>query len=98
MFGPRKLNWMFGSVGLFAAAMIFAAGCASRQVIDQTMPPYASTSDEAAEPANAPKPMVVPEYSENPPATQAEGGVTQTQHAIGDAVLSPFRALGKLLN
>jgi hypothetical protein len=99
MFEERKITWMFARAGLFAAAMFLGSGCVSTQVIDQTLPPYASRSDEGAEPANAPKPMVVPEYSENPAAIQSEGGgVTQTQHAIGDAVLSPFRALGKLLN
>ena len=41
---------------MVAGAIMLAAGCMQTQEIDQTMPPYASISDEARDPPPKPAP------------------------------------------
>jgi hypothetical protein len=68
---------------IVACAIAFAAGCVTEEV-DQTMPPYASASDEGRDPASAPS-----------PAEGSSGGVmSSTGHVIGDVITAPFRAIG----
>jgi hypothetical protein len=45
------------AVAMIAAAHLFVAGCMETQETDQTLPPYASISDEDRDPASAPKPQ-----------------------------------------
>jgi hypothetical protein len=56
---------------MIAGALMLAAGCMQTQEIDQTMPPYASISDEDREP---PKP---------PPSDDSPGIMSR----IGSAIL-----------
>ena len=62
------------------AAIVLAGGCMQTQEIDQTLPPYASISDDARDPASAPK----------PPASDDSCGV---MCSIGNAIVSPFEAI-----
>ncbi|HYL58537.1 MAG TPA: hypothetical protein VEU51_06670 [Candidatus Acidoferrales bacterium] len=75
-----------------ACAILSATGCWSTQEIDQTMPPYASTSDEARDPASAPTPVAVPEVAEKS-APEEQGFLAKTGHAIATVVLFPFRMI-----
>ncbi len=59
------------------AALVLATGCMQTQEIDQTMPPYASISDEGRDPASAPKP---------PPSDDSPGIMSR----FGSAVLKLF--------
>ncbi len=70
---------------IVACAIAFAAGCVTEEV-DQTMPPYASTSDESRNPASAPSPAE--------DAGSAGGVMSSTGHVIGDVITAPFRAIG----
>ena len=63
-----------------ASAIMLAAGCMQTQEIDQTLPPYASISDEGRDPASAPKP---------PPSDDSCGVMC----SIGNAIVSPFEAI-----
>lgn len=54
MTGRRKSTLAVAAI--VGGMLVFAAGCMQTQEIDQTMPPYASISDEARDPASAPKP------------------------------------------
>jgi len=61
-------------------AIVIAGGCMQTQEIDQTLPPYASISDDARVPASAPK----------PPASDDSCGV---MCSIGNAIVYPFQAI-----
>jgi len=58
-----------------------AAGCMQTQEIDQTVPPYASISDEARDPASMPTPT---------PSASNSGSVMS---AIGSAIMFPVHLL-----
>ena len=62
---------------------IALAGCET-QNIDQTMPPYASISDDGRDPANAPKP---------PPSSDDSGGF---MNALGSVLMFPVRMIEAL--
>lgn len=93
---PRRLRLLIQSprrklilpAAIVACAIAFGAGCTSHEEIDETMPPYASTSDEGRYPASAPSPAV----SSN--AGDSGGVMHTTGHVIGDVIMAPFRALG----
>jgi hypothetical protein len=72
---------------ILAAAMlggaIAFAGCVQTQEIDQTMPPYASISDEGRDPASAPKPA----------ASEDSGGF---MNALGSVLMFPVRMIEAL--
>jgi hypothetical protein len=72
---------------IVACAIAFAAGCVTEEV-DQTIPPYASTSDEGRDPASAPSSAVSPDSG------SSGGVVSSTGHVIGDVITAPFRAIG----
>ena len=63
------------AAAMVAAAIMLGAGCMQTQEIDQTMPPYASISDEGRDPP--PKP---------PPSDDSPGILSR----IGSAVLKLF--------
>ncbi len=63
------------------ASAIALAGCVQTQEIDQTMPPYASISDEGRDP---PKP---------PPSNDSGGGFMS---ALGSALMFPVRMIEAL--
>jgi hypothetical protein len=69
---------------IVAGAIALGVGCTSHEEISQTMPPYASISDEARDPASAPSPAANSNAGDS-------GGVMST---IGDVITWPFRALG----
>lgn len=75
------------SKSILAAAMltgaIVLAGCVQTQNIDQTMPPYASISDEGRDPASAPKPA----------ASDDSGGF---MNALGSVLMFPVRMIEAL--
>ena len=62
------------AAAMVAGAIMLAAGCMQTQEIDQTMPPYASISDEGRDP---PKP---------PPSDDSPGIMSR----IGSAILHLF--------
>ena len=62
-----------------ACAIALLAGCTTEEV-SQTVPPYATISDEDRNPASAPK-----------PATDDSGGPIT---AVGDVIMWPFRTIG----
>ena len=71
---------------ILAAAMLGAmalAGCET-QNIDQTMPPYASISDDGRDPASAPKP---------PASSDDSGGF---MNALGSVLMFPVRMIEAL--
>jgi len=72
---------------IVACAIAFGAGCTTVET-EQTLPPYASSSDESRDPASAPSPAV----SEK--AGDSGGVMNTTGHGIGDVILSPFKAIG----
>jgi hypothetical protein len=61
--------------------LALASGCVQTQEIDQTLPPYASISDEGRDPASAPK-----------PPSDDSGGVMSS---IGNAIVYPFHIMAK---
>ena len=70
---------------ILAAAMVGAmalAGCET-QNIDQTMPPYASISDDGRDPASAPRPA----------ASDDSGGF---MNALGSVLMFPVRMIEAL--
>jgi hypothetical protein len=71
---------------IVACAIAFAAGCVTEEV-DQTIPPYATTSDEGRDPASAPSPA-------SADAGSSGGVMSSTGHVIGDVITAPFRAIG----
>ena len=72
---------------MIATAIALSAGCTTREVIDQTLPPYASTSDAGAEPSSVPTPVVVPEVTANQPAGKPESMIGKVADAIWAAVI-----------
>jgi hypothetical protein len=72
---------------IVAVAIAFAAGCVTEEE-SQTIPPYASTSDEGRDPASAPSPAVSADSG------SSGGVVSSTGHVIGDVITAPFRAIG----
>jgi hypothetical protein len=62
--------------------VVLAMGCMQTQEIDQTLPPYASISEESRDPASAPK----------PPPSDDSGGAWS---AIGKAIVFPLRIIGE---
>ena len=70
---------------IVACALAFAAGCVTEET-SETIPPYASTSDEGRNPASTPSPAA---------DDGSSGGVmSSTGHVIGDVITAPFRAIG----
>jgi hypothetical protein len=65
---------------MVVSALALAAGCMQTQEIDQTIPPYASISDEDRDPASAPK----------PPSSEDSDGVMS---AIGTALMYPVHLI-----
>jgi hypothetical protein len=66
---------------MVAGALALAAGCMTTQETDQTLPPYASISDEGRDPASVPK----------SPQSDDSGGIMSS---IGNAVMYPFHLIG----
>lgn len=79
---------------LVAAGIALFAGCTTREVIDQTLPPYASTSDAGSEPSSAPSPVVVPEVTASEPAGKPESLLGKVADAIGAAITFPLHMIG----
>jgi hypothetical protein len=75
--GRRKSILAAAMVG---GALVLAAGCTTTETTYQTLPPYASISDEDRDPASAPK-----------PPSDDSGGVWSS---IGDAIMYPFHLIG----
>jgi hypothetical protein len=69
-----------------ACAIALGWGCTT-EVTSETLPPYASISDEARNPASAPTPEATSDADNS-------GGVMST---IGDVITWPFRAIGEAL-
>ena len=72
---------------IVACAIAFAAGCVTEET-SETIPPYASTSDEGRNPESTPSPIVSQE------AGSSGGVMSSTGHVIGDVITAPFRAIG----
>jgi hypothetical protein len=68
------------AAAMAGGAIALAAGCMQTQEVDQTLPPYASISDEGRDPASQPK----------PPSSDDSCGV---MCSIGSAIVSPFENL-----
>jgi len=64
---------------IVAGAITLAAGCVTTQTSYQTLPPYASISDEDRDPASAPKP---------PDSDSDSGGFI-------DAIMYPFHLIAE---
>jgi len=72
---------------IVACAITLATGCVTEET-SETIPPYASTSDEGRNPASAPSPAASSDSG-------SSGGVmSSTGHVIGDVITAPFRAIG----
>lgn len=80
MTGRRKST--LAAAAIVGGMLALAAGCVQTRVIDQTLPPYASISDEARDPASAPK----------PPQSDDSGGFMS---AVGAAIVWPFKIIGE---
>jgi len=63
---------------------ITLAACTQTEEVDQTMPPYASISDDGRDPANAPKPA---------PSDDDSGGF---MHVFGTILMFPVRMIEAL--
>jgi hypothetical protein len=74
-----------------ACAIAFAAGCVTEET-SETIPPYASTSDEGRNPASTPSPTASQE------AGSSGGVMSSTGHVIGDVITAPFRAIGDVFS
>jgi hypothetical protein len=72
--GKRKFTL---AAVLAGGALMLSSGCMQTQEIDQTLPPYASISDEGRDPASAPKP---------PPSDDSPGMMSR----IGSAIAQLF--------
>ncbi|MGB8411189.1 MAG: hypothetical protein WCE23_00030 [Candidatus Binatus sp.] len=83
MTGRRKSTLAAAIVG---GTIALAAGCMTTQEIDQTIPPYASISDDASDPASAPTPA--PSAS----SSDESGGVMS---AIETVIMFPFHLIGE---
>ena len=70
---------------IVACALAFAVGCVTEET-SETIPPYASTSDEGRNPTSAPSPAA--------DAGSSGGVMSSTGHVIGDVITAPFRAIG----
>jgi hypothetical protein len=70
---------------IVACAIAFAAGCVTEET-SETIPPYASTSDEGRNPASGPSPTA--------DAGSSGGVMSSSGHVIGDVITAPFRAIG----
>ena len=68
------------AAAMVGAAIVLAAGCTTTETTYQTLPPYASISDEDRDPASAPK-----------PPSDDSGGFWSS---IGDAIMYPFHLIG----
>jgi len=79
--GTRKSTLAIATI---AGVLALVAGCMQTQEIDQTLPPYASISDEARDPASAPTPAAN--------SSGSSGGVIS---AIGNAIVWPFQIIGE---
>ena len=71
------------AAAIVAGAIALAAGCTTETTY-QTVPPYASISDEDRDPASMPKPA----------ASGDSGGIFS---AIGSAIAYPFHLVGEAL-
>ena len=83
MAGRRKSTLAAAMVGV---AIALAAGCMTTEEIDQPIPPYASISDKAGDPASAPTPA---------PSAGSSGESGGILGAIGTVVMSPFHLIGE---
>jgi hypothetical protein len=83
----NRIRSLILPAAIAACAIAFGIGCTTVET-EETMPPYASTSDEARDPASAPSPAV----SAN--AGDSGGAMSTTGHVIGDVIMSPFKAIG----
>jgi hypothetical protein len=79
MISTRKL---IIPAAIAACVLALGAGCTTEQ-ISQTVPPYATISDEDRDPSSAPRAASTD--------TGDSGGVMST---IGDAIMWPFRTIG----
>lgn len=74
-----------GAIAIVVGMLVLAAGCmTTTQETDQTLPPYASISDEGRDPASAPTPA--------PTSSGDSGGVMS---GIGNAIAWPFQVIGQ---
>jgi hypothetical protein len=80
--GRRKSTLTAAIVG---GAIALAAGCTTQE-IDQTVPPYASISDEARDPASMPTPK---------PSASSSGDSGGIMSAIGTVIMFPFHLIGE---
>jgi len=71
---------------MVGGAIALAAGCMTSQEIDQTLPPYASISDEARDPASVPTPA---------PSASSSGDSGGLMSAIGTTIMYPFLLVGE---
>jgi hypothetical protein len=63
------------AAAIAGGALMLAVGCMQTQEVDQTLPPYASISDEDRDPASAPKP---------PPSDDSPGIMSRMGSAISN--------------
>ena len=68
---------------MVAGMLTLAAGCVTTET-DETLPPYASISDEGRDPASAPK-----------PASSSSGDSGGVMSAIGNAIVWPLQVIAK---
>jgi hypothetical protein len=73
------------AAAIVVGAIALAAGCTTQE-IDQTLPPYASISDEARDPASAPTPA---------PSAGSSGDSGGVMSAIGTVIMFPFHLIGE---
>src|SRR5882762_9680839 len=74
----RRINQLItGSIAIRASilciAIVSAVGCVTTETTDQTLPPYASATDDSSDPSSAPKP---------PPDPNQEGVLSTTADAL----------------
>jgi len=81
----KVIRKMILLAAIVTCALAFAAGCVTEET-SETIPPYASTSDEGRNPASAPSPAA--------DAGSSGGVMSSTGHVIGDVITAPFRAIG----
>jgi len=74
------------AAAMVGGAIALAAGCMTSQEIDQTLPPYASISDEARDPASVPTPA---------PSASSSGDSGGLMSAIGTTIMYPFHLVGE---
>lgn len=71
---------------MVGVVIALAAGCMTTEQTDETIPPYASISDEAREPASAPTAA---------PSGNSSGESGGILSAIGTVVVFPFHLIGE---